>query len=707
MSINFNHLKTFCSALIQKMKSFRGNWNQNDPTADDYIKNRPFYSEVKKQTITLVDNLTSDTDHNYWPKCTFIPGQSYDVTYNGVLYPNLVCYQRDGWNIICNDVPCHIDDDGGNSLYIDSNDDSWIISITTVEENEIIHKLDKKFIDLPKGLVTEDSLENTLENNLAPVAFTNSYDSLDNKPTIYTDVVRYNVDQWLTDSQKKRARFNIDVYSKNEVSANYMQMTDTIITMPSSSSWNSITYGNGKFVAISKNSVNVAYSENSITWQASTLPMQADWQSITYGNDKFVAIAYGSNNAAYSEDGITWYESTLPSSRPWNSTAYGNGKFIAMSSGNEAAYSEDGTTWHKLTLPQGDWCSVTHGNGKFVAISSYSTKAIYSEDGITWQASTLPKSLPWQHITYGNGKFVVVAIAASSAAYSEDGIIWHESNMPSVLALHSVAYGNGKFVAADYTTNKVVCSTNGITWNAYTLPSSADWESIAYGDGKFVAVAKQSNKVVYSEDGITWTDQYKIPTQNGVTITPKQLGFNKTDLTGYATETYVDSAIATISSPSNPQEFITLIDEVNAYEYRVVMRDGMLTSFVRASKIEITTMPIKTEYIEGEFSTIDLTGMVVSIIRQDGSKEEITNYTHTESVTDNTITVKIEYVEFGESFATTFNLSITPFDPEVRLVDFEYVAKEDGTYTLTGWKGTLNGAASTEMVVPNSNLVVL
>lgn len=45
MLLNFEHLKTFYSALKQKMKNFRGNWNQNDPTADDYIKNRPFYED--------------------------------------------------------------------------------------------------------------------------------------------------------------------------------------------------------------------------------------------------------------------------------------------------------------------------------------------------------------------------------------------------------------------------------------------------------------------------------------------------------------------------------------------------------------------------------------------------------------------------------------------------------------------------------------
>jgi hypothetical protein len=127
MLINFNRLKTFYNALAQKMKSFRGNWNQNDPSADDYIKNR-----------------------THW-----------------------------------------VDDDG------------------------TVHKLDKKFIDvdMPDNVITEDSIYPVLENNLAPVAFTNSYDSLSGKPTIYTDVVRY-TDQTLTNAQKTQVRENIGAASE-------------------------------------------------------------------------------------------------------------------------------------------------------------------------------------------------------------------------------------------------------------------------------------------------------------------------------------------------------------------------------------------------------------------------------------------------------------------------------------------------------------
>ena len=41
------------------------------------------------------------------------------------------------------------------------------------------------------------------------------------------------------------------------------------------------------------------------------------------------------------------------------------------------------------------------------------------------------------------------------------------------------------------------------------------------------------------------------------------------------------------------------------------------------------------------------------------------------------------------------------------LIDFEYTKNNDGTVTLTAWKGTLNGIPSTELVIPDNNRIIL
>jgi len=110
-------------------------------------------------------------------------------------------------------------------------------------------------------------------------------------------------------------------------------------SLPSSADWESVIYGDGKFVAVAYGSNQAAYSTDGINWTASTVPFYASWQSVTYGDGKFVTVADESDQAAYSTDGINWAASALPSSESWQSVTYGDGKFVAVASGiNQAAY---------------------------------------------------------------------------------------------------------------------------------------------------------------------------------------------------------------------------------------------------------------------------------------------------------------------------------------------------------------------------------
>jgi hypothetical protein len=77
-----------------------------------------------------------------------------------------------------------------------------------------ITKINGKFIDLDSA-------------GLAPVATSGNYYDLNNIPTVYTDVIRYNTSQNLGSSYKQIARNNIDVYSKSEVDAKIGSGIDT------------------------------------------------------------------------------------------------------------------------------------------------------------------------------------------------------------------------------------------------------------------------------------------------------------------------------------------------------------------------------------------------------------------------------------------------------------------------------------------------
>ena len=274
-------------------------------------------------------------------------------------------------------------------------------------------------------------------------------------------------------------------------------------TLPAERNWNSVTYGDDKFVAVAYNSNKGAYSTDGRNWMEFTLPTSNSWESIIYGNDKFVAVADDSDKGAYSTDGRNWMEFTLPASRYWQSITYGNDRFVVVAlSSDKGAYSLDGVNWVDFTMPaKRSWKSVTYGNGKFVAVAYNSNKGAYSTDGITWTEMTLPASRNWQSVTYGNDRFVVVAdtrySGVAKGAYSTDGISWTEMTMPDN-DWQSVTYGDGRFIAvASDSDSAVIGSSDGTKWNEWTLPANGYWNSVTYGDGKFVAVARLSTNGAY------------------------------------------------------------------------------------------------------------------------------------------------------------------------------------------------------------------
>lgn len=159
-----------------------------------------------------------------------------------------------------------------------------------------------------------------------------------------------------------------------------------------------------------------------------------------------------------------------------------------------------------------------------------------------------------------------------------------------------------------------------------------------------------------------------------------------------------------ISDIEKAKDYIALIDQINGYTYLVSMRNGNLVSSIGTKTINITVMPTKTSYIHGEY--FDVTDMIITAIRYDGTVKEITDYVYpTAYLTEGTTSVEITYTEAGNTMTATVPITVSAFDPEVILVDFKYTDNGDGTYTITGWKGTYNGEASTEIIIPNNGAI--
>ena len=184
-------------------------------------------------------------------------------------------------------------------------------------------------------------------------------------------------------------------------------------------SWNSITYGNGLFVAVALSGTGdrVMTSPDGITWTIRTSAADNSWRSVTYGNGLFVAVAGSGagNRVMTSPDGISWTIRTSAANLTWQSVTYANGLFVAVAmsgTGDRVMTSPDGISWtQRVHAVDNQWNSVTYGNGLFVAVAASGTgdRVMTSPDGITWTIGTSAANLSWRSVTYANGLFVAVA----------------------------------------------------------------------------------------------------------------------------------------------------------------------------------------------------------------------------------------------------------------------------------------------------------
>ena len=132
-------------------------------TSWDELKDKPFYEE--SEIAELVSNLTTEAYNNrQFSPCNFIVGEKYNVIWNNESYNDLICYELDGCRVIGGEgYPFYIDDDGGNSLYIESTTDETDFVVTVIGKRVTIKTIDEKF------LPAWDDLKNKPFGEIPPV----------------------------------------------------------------------------------------------------------------------------------------------------------------------------------------------------------------------------------------------------------------------------------------------------------------------------------------------------------------------------------------------------------------------------------------------------------------------------------------------------------------------------------------------------------
>lgn len=163
------------------------------------------------------------------------------------------------------------------------------------------------------------------------------------------------------------------LYSKDGINWSVNQM-------PYSVRWYDVVNNGKDFVAVSLTDNRAAYSQQGQIWKAVTLPgsISTTYGTITSGNGKFVTLSRTGGLAATSSSGRSWTSAAVLNI-PWSAIAYGNGKFAAIAEGyNVLAQSTDGLNWSYSYPLSGSraWKSLAFGNGVFVGVASDSSTPI-------------------------------------------------------------------------------------------------------------------------------------------------------------------------------------------------------------------------------------------------------------------------------------------------------------------------------------------
>ena len=491
-----------------------------------FIKDMYYTEEGKDQAELLVDNLSlEDYENNPHPECNFIVGDYYQVIWNGTTYNTICQMEEEVYRALISvdgiTLPFGIDDDGGNGLYIWSEETNWTVSIYHGFSGEFIHKIDPKYLPIS----TPDW------NQINP----NSTDFIKNKP--------FGLKETLFDGEvifDDNGRFPWDVeIILDEESTLVVSINEKTFYPEFNPFFGSFVIANsyGDILLVLYRDHIEAYKDSfefgtSYYFSIKTVKL-IDSQFIRLDPSSIGAVSFSSiqeldlNSQCQAKENLGLFEAinltqaqyNLPAPRldRYLDGAYGNEIFVligSLDSGYVIDYTTDKISWTRSNSEILDnLYSITYGDGKFVGIGrNYS---IISTNGADWsKALTFPYDNT-SRVIYGDGKFVAFKTGTSdNIAYSIDGISWVEAPLPMSVKLSDMAYADGWFIAVDTlqdtnTKNRIIKSSDAINWTVcdiqnYDTVTSQPYK-VAFCAGRWVCMSTDLKSAFISDNaGLTW-----------------------------------------------------------------------------------------------------------------------------------------------------------------------------------------------------------
>jgi len=327
------------------------------------------------------------------------------------------------------------------------------------------------------------------------------------------------------------------------VSPDYVNWTN--VTPAWTPACNGVTYGNGKFVAVTgqeapfTNSL-ILSSTNGINW-SSTNSGSSDnfWSVATDGNGTFVAAGDNGDILRSVNNGATWAIVTTSATNGLQFVAYLNSQFVASGYGGVVMYSANGSSWANAFYSDmgSQLTGIAYGNGMYIAAGYdgnynelYLTRPSLSSG--SWAVpSSPPPAIPAESdqttMNYGNGVFLSFYDDTNYNGYlftSTNGQIWTQHDLGNTNGESPYIYG-GTFANSafhlvgwyDYT------ATATVTFSQPPGITSATSTNATYGSPFSYTITASNSPTSFGAGGLP--SGLSVNTASGVISgTPTQSG---------------------------------------------------------------------------------------------------------------------------------------------------------------------------------------
>lgn len=254
---------------------------------------------------------------------------------------------------------------------------------------------------IPEGALPCDGSEYTKGQ------FTDLWNNYFGEPTYNLSWNKLN-NNWRIDTQTNDLIFdgNYFITVGNNDTTKYRQASDTswhnIDVGVDLATWTGIAFNGNNYVLVNSSTgsstqrynIVCSYTNNFANWHKLSIENDDNiiikWLGITYGNGKFIAISNG-NNIGISIDGITWTIQTIENHN-FNKIKFINNIFVILCTNGEILYSNDGTNWTTKLISSeittNGFNDIIYDGDKYIAINSQGKVSI-SNDLENWTTSNI------------------------------------------------------------------------------------------------------------------------------------------------------------------------------------------------------------------------------------------------------------------------------------------------------------------------------